>query len=126
MLSAEAVISFATTALPEAALAFYRDVLGFSLIDDSPFALVFDLGGGRMLRVQKLQHHAPVGYTVLGWGVGDIAGVVSALTAKGVAFNRYDGLGQDADGIWHSPSGDRVAWFTDPDGNVLSLTQFAA
>ena len=67
---------------------------------------------------------APPGYTVLGWRASDIAATVRGLTARGVAFLRYDGMDQDEDGVWTTPAGDKIAWFADPDGNVLSLTQF--
>jgi len=77
-----------------------------------------------MLRIQKVDkvHAAP--YTALGWSVSDIRQTVRALHAKGVMFQRYDGMNQDADAIWDAPSGALVAWFRDPDGQVLSLTQF--
>jgi catechol 2,3-dioxygenase-like lactoylglutathione lyase family enzyme len=65
-------------------------------------------------------------FTIAGWRVGDIAATVRALEAKGVRFTRYDGMDQDELGIWTAPGGDKVAWFTDPDGNTLSLTEFAA
>jgi catechol 2,3-dioxygenase-like lactoylglutathione lyase family enzyme len=125
MLENRPVISFVATARPGEAAAFYADVLGFRLVEDSPFALVFDLGGGRMLRVQKLPSHAAAAHTVLGWDVADIAAAVAAMVARGVAFNRYPRLEQDADGVWTTPDGHKVAWFSDPDGNGLSLTQFA-
>ena len=67
---------------------------------------------------------AQPGYTVMGWSVADIADTVSELEACGVAFTRYDGMEQDAQGVWTTPNGDRIAWFADLDGNVLSLTQF--
>lgn len=124
MLSAGQVISFVATAAPAQAAAFYRDVLGFTLVEDTPFALVFDLGRGRMLRVQKVQALTPAPHTLLGWDVADIAAEAAALAARGVAFNRYPYFEQDAAGIWTTPAGDQVAWFNDPDGNVLSLTQF--
>lgn len=119
------VMCFVTTVRPEAALAFYRDMLGLRLLADTPFALVFETSG-RQLRVQKLAGDlvVPAG-TALGWKVADLIAEVRALAAKGLVFNRYEGLGQDADGIWTTPDGSRVAWFCDPDGNTLSLTQFA-
>jgi len=77
-----------------------------------------------MLRVATVKTLQPAGYTVLGCIVPDIAKAVRALVKRGVAFQRYDGMGQDDLGIWSSPGGARVAWFTDPEGNTLSLTQF--
>jgi predicted enzyme related to lactoylglutathione lyase len=76
-----------------------------------------------MLRVQKVERTAPPPFTVLGWQVVDIAAVVNDLAKRGVTFEIYSGMGQAADGIWRSPTGARVAWFKDPDGNTLSLTQ---
>jgi catechol 2,3-dioxygenase-like lactoylglutathione lyase family enzyme len=118
------LIAFVSTADPSRALAFYRDTLDLPLIADEPFALVFD-AAGTMLRVTKVQQVTPAPYTVLGWQVDDIAAAVRELTACGVTFQRYEGMSQDRSGIWTSPSGAKIAWFKDPDGNVLSLTQFA-
>jgi len=78
-----------------------------------------------MLRVTAVAEVARPGYTVLGWRVADITATVRELTGRGVVFLRYDGMNQDEDGVWTTPGGDKVAWFADPDGNVLSLTQFA-
>ena len=103
--------------------AFYERVLGLTCVADEPYALVFQVGGS-MLRIQKVDRVPKVPYTVLGWAVRDVPSTVTALSKAGVAFRRYDGLDQDADGVWHSPSGALVAWFEDPDGNTLSLTQF--
>ncbi|WP_114950807.1 VOC family protein [Sphingosinicella terrae] len=124
MNAAREPIAFIATAKPAEALAFYRDVLGLALIEDSPFALIFS-DGGLMLRIQKLPEHAPAGHTVHGWKVADIDREVSALTAQGVRFNHYPRLVQSELGVWTSPDGHKVAWFTDPDGNNLSLSQFS-
>jgi catechol 2,3-dioxygenase-like lactoylglutathione lyase family enzyme len=124
VLHAAPLMAFAATAAPERAIAFYRDTLGLPLTADEPFALVFD-AHGTMLRVQKVETVKPAPYTVLGWRVADIGAAVKELAKRGVRFERYDGLKQDRSGVWKSPGGARVAWFTDPDGNVLSLTQFA-
>ena len=123
MLNAADLIAFVGTARPEAAIAFYRDTLGLALVADEPFALVFDVRGV-MLRVTKVDAVQPAPYTVLGWRVADIRAAAGELGARGVAFERYPGMPQDELGIWTSPSGARIAWFRDPDGNVLSLTQF--
>lgn len=116
-------VLFLATANAERARAFYERVLGLAFVADEPPALVFRVGGS-MLRIQKVQHVQPVPYTALGWAVSDIRRTVRDLRAAGVAFERYEGMNQDDEGIWHSPSGAFVAWFRDPDGHVLSLTQF--
>ncbi len=77
-----------------------------------------------MLRIQKVDRVAKVPYTVLGWAVRNMRSTVRRLAKAGVAFQRYEGLAQDEDGVWRSPGGALVAWFQDPDGNTLSLTQF--
>ena len=107
---------------PSRARAFYEDVLGLSLVADEPFALVFDLAG-TMLRVTRVDALEPQPFTVLGWRVDDIQSAVRALAERGVRFERFPALEQNGLGIWTSPSGARVAWFEDPDGNTLSLTQ---
>lgn len=114
--------TFVATTRPDAALPFYRDVLGLPLVATTPFALVFD-NGGIPLRVQIAPPFQPLPFTVLGWTVDDIVAAVARLGANGVTFARFDGLEQDAQGIWTAPDGARVAWFRDPDGNVLSLSQ---
>ena len=103
---------------------FYRDILGFPLVSDDFFAAVLDLNG-TTLRISTVETHQPTPSTVLGWDVPDIAAAATALKARGVEFNIYDGFGQDELGIWTAPaSTNRVAWFLDPDGNNLGLTQF--
>jgi catechol 2,3-dioxygenase-like lactoylglutathione lyase family enzyme len=117
-------ITFIITSDRGKAKAFYRDILGFALTGEDDFAAVFDLNG-TMLRISEVKDHMAQQFTVLGWEVTDIAAAAKALTKKGVTFNIYDGFGQDELGIWTSPAGEaKVAWFKDPDGNVLSLTQF--
>lgn len=102
---------------------FYTDVLGFPLIADDGFATVVDLNG-IALRITEIPDHKPGPHTVIGWEVPDIAAAIAALNAKGVSMAIYEGFGQDAQGVWTSPDGKaRVAWFFDPDGNNLSLTQ---
>jgi catechol 2,3-dioxygenase-like lactoylglutathione lyase family enzyme len=119
------VVAFAATIDPAKARAFYEGVLGLRLVsDDSPFALVFD-AGGTMLRVTIVHEHRPDPFTVLGWDVDNIEAAVKSLTAAGVEFLRYPGLNDgDPLGIWNAPGGARIAWFQDPDRNVLSLTTF--
>ena len=122
MLSTARIVAFVATALPDRARHFYVETLGLPLLADEPFALVFD-ANGVMLRVQKVAALAPAPHTVLGWNVPDVRAAVEVLAAKGVVFERFDGMPQDAFGIWTSPGGASVAWFKDPDGNLLSLTQ---
>ena len=117
------LIAFVATASPEKARAFYESVLGLTLVSDEQWAIVFD-AHGTMLRVQKVKSVQPQPFTTLGFRVPDIASAVRDLAGKGVEFVRYDFLPQDALGIWQAPGGGRVAWFRDPDGNLLSLTQF--
>jgi catechol 2,3-dioxygenase-like lactoylglutathione lyase family enzyme len=116
-------ILFLATANVERARAFYERVLGLEFVADEPPALVFRVGDS-MLRIQKVErvHAAP--YTSLGWAVPDIRRTVQELRAAGVVCQRYEGMNQDDNGIWHAPSGAFVAWFCDPDGHVLSLTQY--
>ena len=122
MLQARPVIAFVATLDPSRARAFYARTLGLRLLSEDDFALTFD-AGGTMLRVATVQTLQPVGYTVLGWIVPDVARAVRALVKRGVAFSRYAWMPQDDLGIWSAPSGARVAWFSDPDGNTLSLTE---
>jgi len=116
-------IGFVATTDAEAALAFYGGVLGWAGLERSPYALGFD-DGGVMLRVQIVGELVPVGHTVHGWQVVDMDREVDALSAKGVAFLRFENMGQDARGVWTTPDGNRIAWFKDPAGNTLSLTEF--
>lgn len=122
MLNAAKVVGFVATANPEEARHFYTDSLGLELLEESPFALVFD-SGSTTVRVQKVETLATPPYTSLGWEVVDISNTVQYLMSKGVVFQQFDGLPQDESGIWLTPDGSQVAWFQDPDGNTLSLTQ---
>jgi catechol 2,3-dioxygenase-like lactoylglutathione lyase family enzyme len=122
VLGSHAVVAFVATRDPERARRFYEGVLGLRLVADEPFALVFD-AHGTTLRVQKVQELVPARHTVLGWLVPDIAAAVRGLAAGGVAFERFPGLPQDDLGVCAFPGGGRVAWFKDPDGNTLSLTE---
>ena len=125
MLADASFIGFIPVRDLPAARGFYEGTLGLRVVDDNPFALVLD-AGGTMLRVTPVADLAARPFTVAGWDVPDIGAAVRALAGRGVQFTRYDGLAQDELGIWTTPGGDRVAWFTDPDGNTLSLTAFAA
>ncbi|HTV18803.1 MAG TPA: VOC family protein [Polyangiaceae bacterium] len=117
------VVAFVATSRPSEALAFYRDKLGLRLTEDSPFALVFD-AFGTMLRVQKVGSVNPHPYTSFGFDVPDIEAAVRGLNDVGVDMLRYAHFEQDALGVWTAPSGARIAWCHDPDGNVLSLSEF--
>jgi len=119
------LVAFVATQNMAAAKEFYAGRLGLPLVSEDDFALVFD-AFGTMLRVTAAQNTTPAPYTVLGWEVADIAGAVHALAESGVEFERYPGMGLDELGIWTAPGGSaRVAWFKDPDGNVLSVSQHA-
>jgi catechol 2,3-dioxygenase-like lactoylglutathione lyase family enzyme len=101
---------------------FYASVLGLRLVEETPFACVFD-ANGTTLRVTLAESVTPAGYTVLGWSVADVAATIRALRERGVVFVRYARLEQDDLGVWRSLGGARIAWFEDPDGNTLSLSQ---
>jgi catechol 2,3-dioxygenase-like lactoylglutathione lyase family enzyme len=116
------VVTFLLTANTKNALAFYRDTLGLTFVRDDGFALVFDMQGV-MLRIAKAPEFAPAQHTVLGWEVEDILVAQEGLLRKGIAFERYPNMGQDERGICTFPNGDKVAWFKDPDGNLLSISQ---
>lgn len=123
MLESGSVVAFiAATDLDRARL-FYEQRLGLPVTKQTDFARVFD-ANGTMLRVTAVPGVTHAAYTVLGWRVTDIAATIQELTSQGVVFTRYDGMEQDEIGVWTTPGGDKVAWFSDPDGNVLSLTQF--
>jgi catechol 2,3-dioxygenase-like lactoylglutathione lyase family enzyme len=119
------VVTFLMTQKPDEAVAFYLDKLGLSFVRDDGFALVFDMNGV-MLRIAKTQGFTPAQNTVLGWEASDIGSAMEKLKQKGVTFERYPNMGQDAHGVCTFPNGDKVAWFKDPDGNVLSVSQHAA
>ena len=121
----KAVVTFLLTKNPDAALRFYRDVLGLTFIRDDGFALVFDCQGV-MLRIGKTHGFNPAQNTVLGWEAEEIETTIRDLADKGVRFEHYPGMHQDGQGIQTFPNGDKVAWFKDPDGNVLSISQHAS
>lgn len=123
MLSTSDVIAFASTTDLARARAFYEDVLGLPLVDLNAYACVLN-AHGTMLRITAVAEVAHPGYTVLGWRVADISDSVTRLQSRGVVFARFDGMEQDDQGVWTTPHGDRIAWFSDPDENVLSLTEF--
>jgi len=123
LLGSSKIAAFSATANPERAEAFYRDQLGLKLVSDEQYALVFD-AGGTMLRIQKVQAVRQAQYTTLGWNVPDIAATIEELEKAGVKFEQFGLPGQDEKGIWTPPGGSaKIAWFKDPDGNILSLAQ---
>lgn len=117
------MIGFLSTSNADKARAFYSDVLGFKLLGDDDFALVFD-ANGTMLRIAKVPKHVAAQGTVLGWAVDDIDVAVAELMVRGVKFEHYNlpFMKQDPSGVWAAPNGDQVAWFKDPDGNTLSIS----
>jgi catechol 2,3-dioxygenase-like lactoylglutathione lyase family enzyme len=125
MLAAAAAIAFLPSTDLDRSRAFFAGTLGLTLIEQSPYACVVR-AGTTMLRITLVESLHPHPFTVFGWEVPDIRGTVAALAAAGVAVLRYDGLGQDADGVWTTPNGDEIAWFADPEGNTLSLTRFVS
>ena len=120
------MIGFLATSDAAKAKAFFGEVLGFRCTGEDDYAVVFD-ANGTMLRVAKSRSVTPAQGTVLGWEVTDVHAAVRELTARGVRFEQFGlpFLAQDEDGVWSPPNGDRVAWFKDPDGNVLSISSHA-
>jgi catechol 2,3-dioxygenase-like lactoylglutathione lyase family enzyme len=118
------VIAFVPTRDPKKARAFYEGVLGLEFVSEDPFALVFNSNGVmiRIANVSSVSDFKPASFTILGWHVPNADVAVCALEKKGVTFDRFPWMEQSETGIWTSPSGAKVAWFKDPDGNVLSIT----
>jgi predicted enzyme related to lactoylglutathione lyase len=124
MLADAPIMAFVSAVDLDRARAFYEEVVGLAVEEVNDFACVMR-SGGTSLRVTRVESLAPQPFTVLGWEVDDIESTVDGLVTRGTTFERYDGMSQDERGIWTAPSGAKIAWFPDPDGNVLSLTQFA-
>jgi catechol 2,3-dioxygenase-like lactoylglutathione lyase family enzyme len=122
MLADQKLKAFIPTLMPGKAKWFYKDVLGLTLLSEDEFALEFD-ANGFLLRVTIVSAFKPHPFTVLGWHVTDIKITVQSLLEKGVLFEKYDFFQQDELGIWTAPGGTKVAWFKDPDGNLLSLDE---
>lgn len=122
MLANATVTALVGTMQKEASTAFYRDTLGLKFLRDDGFAAVFQ-GKNANVRVSRVPAIAPAAYAVLAFEVDDIDKVVDGLTAKGVLFQRYGFFVQDAKGVWSAPDGTKVAWFHDPDLNLLSVVQ---
>lgn len=117
------IVAFLATSDTAKARSFFVDTLGLDFISEDPYAIVFD-ANGTTLRVQKSEKVEPRPGTVLGWHVPDIEAAVKQLGSVGISFERYEGFGQDDHGIMTFPGGARVAWFKDPDGNLLSIDQY--
>jgi catechol 2,3-dioxygenase-like lactoylglutathione lyase family enzyme len=122
MLSDKNLKAFVPTTKPKKAKLFYRDILGLRLLSEDNYALEFDTNG-TLLRIATVPNLTPHPFTILGWNVDDIISVIKQLNNKKVIFERYDFLEQDKLGVWTSPNKSKVAWFKDPDGNILSLTE---
>jgi len=116
-------IAFIATCDAKAAQTFYADLLGLELLESSPYALVFS-DHGQMLRVQIVGAFSPASHTVHGWQVAEIEKEIEQLTHKGIVFLRFEQFEQSPSGVWTTPGG-KIAWFKDPSGNILSLTEFA-
>lgn len=125
MFNTASLMAFVATKDPARSRSFYEVTLGLRMVSDEQYAFVFD-SNGIMLRIQKVQQFSPAAYTVLGWKVEDIHSEIASLVQRGVTFEEFPGLTQDKVGVLTFPDGTMVAWFKDPDGNILSLTQFSS
>ena len=123
MLGSASIVAFVPSKSPKQARSFYEKTLGLGFVSDDQFAHVFDANGVmvRVVDVSSVPGFAPFPFTILGWSVDNIGKTVKGLQKKGVKFERFPGMEQDQLGIWSSPSGARIAWFKDPDGNLLSI-----
>jgi len=122
MLASMKIVAFVPIKDSEKARSFYEGVLGLRFVKDDGFALVFE-ANGIMVRAAQMKDFTPAQFTVLGWQVYEIENVVRDLQKKGVHFEIFGFFQQDELGIWTAPTGDKVAWFKDPDGNILSVSQ---
>ena len=125
MLGSADLIAFVPTRDPTKAREFYEQTLGLEFLSADPFALVFNAHGTtlRIANVSEVKDFRPAPFTIVGWQVTNASDTAGDLVKKGVRFERFPGMNQDAQGIWQSPSLARVAWFKDPEGNILSITQ---
>jgi catechol 2,3-dioxygenase-like lactoylglutathione lyase family enzyme len=123
MLTDQPAIAFLPSTDLDRSRRFFADTLGLPVEQDNPFACVLR-AGPTMVRVTKVASLTPQPFTVFGWQVPDIGASARRLADAGVELLRFDGMEQDDAGVWTAPGGDQVAWFNDPDRNVLSLTQF--
>jgi catechol 2,3-dioxygenase-like lactoylglutathione lyase family enzyme len=125
MLGTKDIVAFVPSRNPAKARAFYEGILGLRFVSEDPFALVLDANGVmiRVANVSSVDGFKPAAFTILGWLVDDIRAGAKGLKKKGVRFERYPSMEQDELGVWDSPSGAKIVWFKDPEGNVLSLTE---
>src|SRR6476661_2708209 len=125
MLGSADLIAFVPTRDTAKARQFYEGTLGLEFISADSFALVFNAHGTtlRVADVSQVKGFRPAPFTIVGWQVTNVGDTAGDLVKKGVRFERFSGMAQDAQGVWESPSGAKVAWFKDPDGNILSITQ---
>ena len=114
--------AFIPTVNPQEAILFYRDLLGFELMSEDDYAMEFN-ANGTLLRVTIVNEFVPQPFTILGWNIENLVFTVRQFNNKNIYFEIFDFLEQDDLGIWNSPGGAKVAWFKDPDGNILSLTE---
>jgi hypothetical protein len=124
MLENYALMAFVSTAEPATARAFYEQKLGLRVTSADDYGVMYD-AGGTALRMSFVRELHPAPYSILSWMVSGIHSVIEGLQKEGVVFEVYDGLGQDASGVWTAPGGTKVAWFKDPGGNLLSLSEFS-
>src|SRR5450432_699817 len=122
MLEAQKLMAFGATRDGRRAREFYEGTLGLQVVSDDDYALALE-ARGTQIRIQKVELFTPHPFTALGWEISSIDDTVEALRARGVIFEIFVGMNQDTRGVWQAPSGARVAWFKDPDGNTLSLTE---
>ena len=125
MFSSTNIVAFVPTKDAAKARAFYEGLLGLRFLKDDGFAMVLDANGIKV-RVAKVPQFTPAQFTILGWEVADIEKTAAALADKGVRSEKFGFFKQDDLGIWTAPTGDKVAWFKDPDGNILSISQHVA
>jgi catechol 2,3-dioxygenase-like lactoylglutathione lyase family enzyme len=122
MLGEETLVAFMATSKPDAARAFFEGVLGLTFVEENEHLVMFRSGAAELM-LQKTTAVAPPHGTALGWRVKDLRGTMTELMERGVTFERFEGMDQDALGVWSPGGGTGVAWFKDPDGNLLSLSQ---
>ena len=125
MLGSTDIVAFVAITNAEKARGFYEGILGLRFVKDDGFALVFE-ANGIMVRAAKMKDFKPAQYTVLGWQVSRIDDAVRSLTNLGVKFEIFGFFKQDELGIWTAPTGDKVAWFKDPDGNIFALVELGS
>lgn len=126
MLAEAQLIGFIPTLDADRARSFYVDVLGLTFVSDDPFAVVVR-SGDIDIRISRMEAFNPSPHSILGWKVPSMEASVQQFVGAGIKFERYPFLEQDDAGVWTAPDGAaKVAWFKDPDGNVLSIAQMAA